>query len=1004
MSMISKKRMKRHRAAGGGMAGLAAAAAMVAGTLTEVAAQEAAAGRVTGTVTDEDFGYPLPGATVEVEGGDIAVQTDREGNFIIPALPPGAYTLVVVKDGYARGRSGRIVVSPGQVKQTGVSLLQDAEELPVVEVLAEEPAAAAVMPSIQLQADIKAIASVLGKDFLSNTGARDVAGAVTKVVGVNVVDGKFVVIRGLNDRYNTVYLNGNRVPSADPDRRAVPLDLFPASVVQDIITSKTFLPNLPGEATGGHIVIKTRNRPEKPFVNFKVGLGYNTQTTGNPEFLTNRGGGTGMFGNADDRVLPDLLKTIDYDQYAFGEEGNDRKEALGAYAMKNLDPELGSIIAEPQPDMTMEGSMGTPFEFWGREAGVFFAFDYQKRYGYIPDEIQGRVGFLQDGTEQEPYIPATVRRGLETTRAGMLVGASVKTGDHSEITATYFFNRLAEDSTNFQWGRPRGEPDSPDYSVREAIQYSQRQLQTVQIGGDFVLNDGKTLGFRPSLSWNKSSQLQPDSRVFTTRYDLQRAADGFSPQYFTQPTPSLPALRRYWGETFDDNVSVNVEFDMWLSGNKDSEDFLKFTMGGGIDDTDRRYRGDTFTYDERLNGRIYDTTVQPTAADPDSFGDNFTRLSSELILIRESLAPEIYTGSQRIGAGFGMLDWKQGDLEFVVGARVETTDFTIDATDIEEYGNVGESSNPGTNLVQPEDLEEYSQITGGENLYNTIIAEGSDDPYVAGLTRARIVRTDVLPAAAFTWSMSDHTKLRLAASKTVARPSFKEIAPVPFLDIFDNVIFIGNRRLQMSSITNYDVRYEYGNGKQTAAASLFTKMIDNPIELENGAVRRFSNVDNGQVYGMELEYQGSLGFVADELEDISVGFNYSKIFSRAERKRPIFGDASRRLQGQPDYILNFNIGYDNKDWGLYTGIFLNVTGQMLALAGVNEEYPDIYQMPVSTLDWSISKKLGKSAKLTFRAANLLDAEFERRYGVGDQKVFSSFQRGRNYSFSVGIDW
>jgi outer membrane receptor protein involved in Fe transport len=306
--------------------------------------------------------------------------------------------------------------------------------------------------------------------------------------------------------------------------------------------------------------------------------------------------------------------------------------------------------------------------------------------------------------------------------------------------------------------------------------------------------------------------------------------------------------------------------------------------------------------------------------------------------------------------------------------------------------------------VQPEDLEEYSQITGGENLYNTIIAEGSDDPYVAGLTRARIVRTDVLPAAAFTWSMSDHTKLRLAASKTVARPSFKEIAPVPFLDIFDNVIFIGNRRLQMSSITNYDVRYEYGNGKQTAAASLFTKMIDNPIELENGAVRRFANVDNGQVYGMELEYQGSLGFVADELEDISVGFNYSKIFSRAERTRPIFGDASRRLQGQPDYILNFNIGYDNKDWGLYTGIFLNVTGQMLALAGVNEEYPDIYQMPVSTLDWSISKKLGKSAKLTFRAANLLDAEFERRYGVGDQKVFSSFQRGRNYSFSVGIDW
>lgn len=967
-------------------------------------AQEAAAGRITGTVTDDDFGYPLPGATVEVEGQDVAVQTDRDGNFVIPALPAGAYTLVVVKDGYARGRSGRLVVSAGQVRQAGVSLVQDVEELPVVEVLAEEPEAAPVLPALQLQADITAIASVLGKDFLANTGARDVAAAVTKVVGVNVVDGKFVVIRGLNDRYNTVYLNGNRVPSSDPDRRAVPLDLFPASVVQDIITSKTFLPNLPGEATGGHIVIKTRNRPEEPFANFKVGLGYNTQTTGNPEFLTYRGGGTDMFGNADERALPDLLKTIDYDQYFFGESDNPRKEALGEYAMKTLSPELGSIIAEPQPDMTVEGSIGTPFTFWGRDAGVFLGFDYQKRYGYVPDEVQGRVGFLPDGTEQEPYIPTLVRRGLETTRAGVLVGGSVKPADHSEITATYFFNRLAEDSTNFQYGRPRGEPDSPDYSVRESIQYSQRQLQTAQIGGDFWFGDGQTLSFRPSLSWNKSYQLQPDTRVFTTRYDLQRALDGFTPQYFTQPTPSLPALRRYWGESFDDNLSVNTEFDMFLSGAKDAEDYLKVTVGGGIDDSDRRYRGDTFTYDERLNGRIYDTAVLPTAPDPDSFGDNFTRLNRELILIRESLAPELYDGSQRIGSAFGMLDWKQGPLQFVVGARVETTDFTTDATDIELYGNVGESSNPGTNLVQQEDLEEYSRITGGENLYNAILSDGSRNPYVAGLTRSSITQTDVLPAAAFTWETSDDTRLRLAASRTVARPSFKEIAPVPFLDIFDNAIFIGNRRLEMSSISNFDARFEYAKGRTSTAASLFTKMIDNAIELENGAVRRFSNVEEAQVYGMELEFQGSLGFLTESLEDISLGFNYSRIFSRAVRARAIFGDDSRRLQGQPDYILNFNIGYDHRDWGLYTGLFLNVTGQMLALAGINEEYPDIYQMPVSTLDWSMSKKLGKAAKLTFRAANLLDADFERRYGVGDQKIFSSFQRGRNYSLSLGFDW
>ena len=153
----------------------------------------------------------------------------------------------------------------------------------------------------------KAAASIeaIGSEQISKSGASDAGGAVTKVAGATISDGKFAVIRGLNDRYVSTTLNGANLPSADPYRQSAPLDLFPAQVIDRVVVTKTFTPDQSGTATGGGIDVLTRSFPDKTFLTVSLGGEYNTQSSLNDRFLTSTGGGLDWAGMDDGtRALP----------------------------------------------------------------------------------------------------------------------------------------------------------------------------------------------------------------------------------------------------------------------------------------------------------------------------------------------------------------------------------------------------------------------------------------------------------------------------------------------------------------------------------------------------------------------------------------------------------------------------------------------------------------------------------------------------------------------------
>ncbi len=641
-----------------------------------VIAQEAVGG-VRVSVQDADFSYPLAGVSVLVEGTSSNGVTDDNGSLFLSQLRPGNYVLLVSKEGYVRERVENIIVNAGTVREASVSMTGLVVELDAYEVpKLEEEAQSTAISEINIETNLKSLATVLGKDFLSQTGASDVGKALAKATGINVVDGKFVVVRGLSDRYNTVSLNGARVPSSDPDRRAVPLDLFPASVVESISTSKTFLPFMSGESTGGSINVITKARPLERSASLKIGTAFNTQTTGQ-SFLTYQGGGTGMFGTQDRRALDPGVRAREVLDPAVAGSRAERAEQIATRQefARRFEKVFATREGEAPMDFNLAASLAEPVEFLGMPGGVLLALDYRKQYQANPNDAQGRFQYIPDPAGSGQIVADRLRggsviRGKETMRAGALLALGMELPNDGKLGFNYFWNRIADDTATFQSSTDQG----GDGSLREAIAYTERQISIYELYGNHVFDESNGGRVDWIVAFGQTQQLEPDQRVFESQF--------FPPGQYSLPgAVFVSPFRRYWREVFDTNYSTNLDISipLWSSGEKNSV----FRFGGNFDYTTRDYRADSFGYDTTTVATSYNAPAGTT----DRFSDVFFDLPQSAIpQVFRINPPERYDASQLIASSFAMVDvWKGNDLNISFGARVEATSLQVQASPLTIY-------------------------------------------------------------------------------------------------------------------------------------------------------------------------------------------------------------------------------------------------------------------------------------------------------------------------------
>lgn len=853
-----------------------------------------------------------------------------------------------------------------------------------------KPPATKLFSSAQPKSDIKQIyadrakeaASVeaIGSEQISKTGASDAGAIVKNISGATIVDGKYASVRGLSDRYVTTTFNGAEIPSADPYRRAASLDLFPAQVIDKVVVAKTFTPDQQGAFTGGGINIVSKSFPDRPFANVSIGAAYNTQATGNENFLTYKGGGLDWLGIDDGtRALPSELEdfnvrppAVRYFTSGRPSTSTYRERIESNELLHRITRLLGPAQFAPDQEApplnhNIALALGDTTHFLGRPLGVFGSLNYKRDFSFYEDAISRR------------YEPTTggefrVKRNNSDTLAqdtvnwsGMATLAYQFLPDH-EVSFNFLHNQNGIDYVRRQVGTETNDPGAIYHQNR--LQFTERTLDTFQLRGtDLFPSLGGT-----KLDWlavrSDTSQGEPDARYFNYREN----AGEFTTSSSGLPDPGSPT--RYFRDLEEQNR--NVKLDLTIPFRQWYQEEGQFKLGVFDSSSERSFTERAFWYlaDPQTIDRDPNNFLR---ADNLGYTNRRTNSVGSVLFDWQRFAntyDSFYDAESSVRAAYLMLDFPAlPRVRLVGGVRLESTDMTVDS---------------------------YSDVASG----------------VTGLreNHSKIKQTDLLPAAGLIYSLRSNMNIRLHYSQTVARPSFREMAGYRSYDPILDVLLDGNPALTMSAAKNYDFRWEwFPRPGEIFSVSFYYKQIEGAIEriaLDNLADNiSFINRDASTVLGVELEVRKNLDFLHRHLRQWSVGGNFSYIQSETSLTDEEYGnkliyvrDAQRErpLYDQSPYILNFDLNYDNPRTGTSGSLILNAAGPRIAIASPIAE--DIYEYPPLTLDLVLSQKLGRHMALKFTARNLLNPENKRTYGEGSDLLYSSSRRGRTFGVSFSYDF
>lgn len=1007
-------------------------------------AQQPLSGAIRGTVTDKDFGVPLAQVRVTILEAFLATQTGLDGAFVFERVPPGTYTVAFTRDGYQRQVVAEVVVNVGTLAEIRTQMSIEVTEMEEMVVTGQDLLGDTEVGLLDIRADASTVQDAISSEIMTKTGATDVAGALKFVVGASVAQGKYATVRGLSDRYTGTTLNQVKVPSADPRRRAVQVDLFPTGTIESITVTKTFTPDLQGDFTGGGIDIQTKAVPDEKVLSASFGVEYNTQATGNQDFLTYENGGVTFFGIASkDRDFPkeakEPLPPLPAPSYAPTQPAASVRLAAAQVwddHTRAFQPVMGVSQQEPGPNYSFSAVGGNRFDQGeGSAIGVLGAITYTHKYDFYQG---GQNNVYQVSDPSQPLVlgqPRIDNAGLDEVLVGLLGSFVYQVSPKSEYGFRLIGNQSAEDEARLQTNG-----DEP-IQINQALHYTERTVGSGQFYGKQTFADVAWKELR--LSWfaayNITRQAEPDVRFFIYNFYPSTQSGAW-----IGSTQDADHTRRIFRDIDEKGpqaaVDVVLPFDQWTK----TEGQVK--AGLFYDKTDRDYTEDSFVYTlpnqlGRLSTndavRLNTSYGSFTSTEPGQlWTDIFTH--PDRLGLAGNRCPAGTTCSATGGTGANPDYAAPNQLLWVLDPQDETDiDYDGDQSVKAAYGMVDLPLSPALNLVAGARYETtiMNIVPFNEHDYYEIIEQGpSGDRSVAAgpaitqeVASAHIDEHSVLPSVGVIVAIKPEMKLRAAWSRTIARPTFRELAPVATEEFLAGDEFVGNTDLELSDITNYDLRWEwFRKPGEVLAASVFCKDLTNPIELISFAVaggRSFVqpvNYEHGQLKGAEVEARYPLGTFAKALEGWTVGANYTVLDSSVDvpeieqQSLATFGldEPTRRLQGQPENLFNANVSYDNDHLGISTGLYYNVVGETLltgAATGVNGGTPNSFQEPIRTLDFTYAQKIvrGKmNLSATLKLKNLLQQEKQAVYrSPGGQEVVKTLRdTAALYGLSFSMKW
>jgi len=812
------------------------------------------------------------------------------------------------------------------------------------------------------------VVSVLSSADIERTGEGDIAGALSRVTGLSVVGGGFVYVRGLGDRYSLALLNGSPLPSPEPLKRVVPLDLFPTSVIASSLVQKTYSANFPGEFGGGVINLTTKAIPRETFLTISADASGNSETT-------NKLGYT-YFGSSQDWS-------------GFDNGNRDLKPALASYLASGARISAGNVdtkaiaselitgrnaVVQRDKNLPANGSGtitgGTNFEI-GDDAtmGVIFNAGYSNKWR-TRDTIQQTASTL-DLSQKELDFRKVITDNRMVVNG--LLGFGIEVGEQKVRWTNLFIRDTLKQA---RLGVGTRQTTSPTATLlQQDTAWFERQLVDSQLVGEFKLSPDVNLSFRAAYA---NSQREAPDEISLEYYRSNITSD---------PYGELFINRLNNGQQGSAEVSYSyLNENLWAGGldlsAKVTPD-ITATIGYAYSDTARRTERRDFQF-VAPGG----TPIVPSLFRPDFLLQPDIIDFYNIALIDTNEANPVFDASLVNHAGYGQIQaFITPAISLNLGVRYETAEQTVVPVQV---------------FTTP----------------------------TASLASTSLDQSYWLPAATLTWDMNEQMKFRVSASKTIARPQFRELIFQNFYDTDSNRLFRGNPLLTDSQLYNAEARYEwYFDREQRFTIAGFFKRIDKPIESfssfdDNSVITSFANAPKADLYGVEIETQkyfdlsaiGDEGFFATRRAVVIANYTYtkSKISVKAGDTVAVFNASSTNaldfftdgspLTGQADHLVNLQFGLEDTERLSQQTILFSYSTDRVTSRGASGQ-PDIKEKPGIQLDFVAREGFtlgGKEAELKFEVRNLTNTKYQELQENGENKIFyNRYKQG--ISASIGVE-
>ncbi|WP_172449416.1 TonB-dependent receptor domain-containing protein [Bowmanella denitrificans] len=819
--------------------------------------------------------------------------------------------------------------------------------------------ASAVLQERQNQAFV---ADIMGAEQISRTGDGDAASALRRITGLTLVDGKFIYVRGLGERYSSTQLNGMMVPSPDPTRSVVPLDLFPSDIIESLNVQKSYSPNMPGHFGGGNVNIRTKSIPSEFVFNISGGAGYNTSNNEDGYFYT--GGDDDWMGKDDGtRELPGIIADALRNSGSTGVEGITNLQTTQAM-LSAFNWDIGPDEKSVDPNYNLGATVGNQFQV-GSEGtlGFLATMAYDQEWTVANEKNGSDLGGGCDNSGERCFTKYL--DGLSTEQSvrwsGMFnVGYEFNNNHKVELT-----NMILHDMRDRVRNRDyfdANESEEGETELRRLdIIFEEREMITSQLKGT---HNFPWLNFA-YLDWyvgtSRATRDAPDILEAT----FEKEMDNGAVVYEGLQDLAATNLNRQYQQLEDDSDTVGWNFAYPMSG-------------------------ENWEVEWKIGGDYWEKTREAQSIDLGirhfSIRDEYKQgVRLDQIFSPDNIAnPDFYTSAT--GRGLFQDGTADGD-KYSAAAKLEA------------YYLMGDAFiNKTWRISGGLRWEQFQQVSIPYQAHTDLFAVSGDD-----IADTVFNKDELFPSLALTYILDDEMQIRFNVSETAIRPDMRDISSSFFIDPLTEFLVRGSPLLRSAELKNADLRWEwYKESGNNLSVALFYKDMTNPIEMvelsggEGTPQLLTANAEEGELYGLEVEFLQDLSFLSNDMAGFFLSGNITLSDSNVKigRDNPdslynqqlrdalnastvttsITND-ERRLVGHSKWVANLQFGWDSDDGNHSTSLVYNAFGERIIVPGVSGN-EDAQEQPFNSLDFVYSYYPNFNTTVKFKVQNLLGEDKE----------------------------